>query len=63
MGDLGEEADKLDEQIWGSDEEQDEEQSNVCTRYTPNFSFLHTYFPDILKWDRYCEAINIPFQE
>ena len=63
MGDLGEEADKLDEQIWGSDEEQDEEQSNVCTRYTPNFSFLHTYFPDILKKDRYCEAINIPFQE
>ena len=35
MGDLGEdEADKLDEQIWGSDEEQDQDESKVCNIIT-----------------------------
>ena len=32
MGDLGEEdTDKLDEQIWGSDDEEDPEESDVCS--------------------------------
>ena len=33
MGDLGkEDTDKLDEQIWGSDDEEDPEESDVCSQ-------------------------------
>ena len=44
MGDLEEEADKLDEQIWGSDEEQDDQESNVCIPVLSSYSLIRMNF-------------------
>ena len=48
MGDLGDEqADRLDEQVWGSDEEEDQDQPKVGQPGTFSGLIRHLYSPSL----------------